>query len=50
MEVSSLGVWEEGAIIDVGSTASPLEAFLFLEDDSPVHEAMAFGLMTLING
>jgi len=35
VEVSSLGVWEEGAIIDVGSTASPLEAFLFLEDDSP---------------
>lgn len=38
MEVSSLGVWDEGAIMDVdvaGSAASPLEALRFLVDDSP---------------
>lgn len=40
MEVSSLGVWDEGVIIDVdvaGSAASPLEALRFLVDDSPAN-------------
>lgn len=40
MEVSSLGVWEEGTIMDVDAagSASPLEALRFLVDDSPVFD------------